>query len=193
MCIVALPAVAAAGASATTLANVALGAAALGGIMSAIGAYQQGQTASKVASYNAAVARNNQAIAERQAQEALARGAAEEERQRMQAARLIGSQRASLLANNLAIEDDSSASALIGDTALFAELDALTIRSNAAREADALRQQGANFAAEAQLEQAQGRYARRAGNLGSFTSLLGSAGTVASRWYSFNSGSPMVS
>jgi hypothetical protein len=121
------------------------------------------------ASYQAAVARNNQIVIERQAREALARGEIAEDRQRQKTGLLLGSQRARLANQGTAL-DEGSPLDIQGDTAVAGEFDALSIRHDAEREAWALRRQAAAYAR-------QTRQASSGGGL--FSSLLSSATSVA--------------
>jgi hypothetical protein len=80
------------------------------------------------------------------------RGFADETRHRIDVRRMIGSQRARLAAQGQDLEDaDNSASAIISDTVELGELDAQTIRNNAAREAWGFRQQAADASARGEL------------------------------------------
>ncbi len=159
-----------------------------GTIMGAVGQLQAGDAAAKAANYNAAVARNNQIIAEQQAQDALKRGQIAEDEQRRKTAQIRGAQRASLAASGVAL-DQGAPLDILGDTAAFGELDALTIRNNADREAYGYRVQGMNFAAEAGLADARAGAARQAGMIGAAGTLLSGAGTVMDRWAQRNKGS----
>lgn len=126
---------------------------------SAYSAYSGAQAAKQQAEYDAAVARNN-AIAQQQAAEyqaavtrnnaiaqdnnakmaktqaedALRRGADEELALRQRVAQTQGAQTAALAARGLDVSS-GSALGLISDTEYLGEIDALTIRDNAAREA----------------------------------------------------------
>jgi len=71
------------------------------------------------------------------------------------------------------------------DTAELGELDALTIRSNAEREAYGFRVQASNFGAEAGLTQMAGEAKAQAAKISSFSTVLSGAGSVASKWYGF--------
>lgn len=182
MCVIALPALGiAAGSMASAAATASLAASVIGAGMSAYGAIQQGQAARKQAEYQAAVSRNNALLAERQAQDAEQRGKVAEDAQREKIAGLLGTQRAMLAGTGFDLGDDTSAS-LLGDTAAAGELDALTIRNNAAREAYGYRTRGMNFNADADLSLARGRAAENAGYLSAAGTVLSSAGTVAGRW-----------
>jgi hypothetical protein len=146
--------------------------------MSVAGNIQQGQAQAAQAKYNAAVARNNQVIAQQNAQDALDRGAAEEQQQRKKTQFLIGQQRSSLAAQGA---DLSSGSALdlVGDIAATGELDALTIRHNAALEARQYQVQGMDFQAESQLRRMEARNAKTASYFDAGASLLSGASKIA--------------
>jgi hypothetical protein len=176
------------------MAGVSLAATAIGTVVSAQQAQAQGQAQANQAAYQAAVARNNQVLSERAAEDAIQRGGVEESRSRMETARLIGRQRAALAASGQVV-DTGSALNITADTAGLGELDAQTIRSNAEREAYNLRIQGSGFGSEATLREMSGRQAltdakfNMAGTLlsgiGSGASSFsgGKLGTVADRWY----------
>lgn len=167
------------------LATAALAVAAVGAGVSAYGQYQAGQAAKDQASYQSAVARNNAILAERAAQDALARGELAERKQNIQTAQLLGRQKAVFAANGV---DPNLGSALdlTTDTAGFGKLDALTIRANAEREALNYRTQGMNFQGEAGLADARGRSAATAGMIGAGSTALTGAGSVASKWYDYS-------
>lgn len=120
------------------------------GVMTAASSVMQGQAAAQQAAYTAQVARNNQIIAERNAQDALKRGDIAEDKTRQRTASIMGRQRAELAGQGAAL-DDGSPLDLQMDTAGLGELDALTVRGNAEREAYADRVQGMNYEAQARL------------------------------------------
>lgn len=163
---------------------IAIATTALGAVNQAQGQMAQGQAARQAADYRAAVLRNNQIMAERQAQDAIERGKIEEGRYRDRVAALKGRQRVVMAANGFDINEGSNLT-LLEDTARTGELDALTIRSNAAREAYGYRVRGQNFGSEAELTSASGRAQEAAGETAAFSSLLGGSGSVASKWYGF--------
>lgn len=173
----------------TTIAAVAVGASILGAGVSYMGIQQQGAAAQAQGAYQAAVARNNSILAERQAADALARGRIAEDKQRDQTEQLLGRQRAALAANGVVV-DQGSALDITSDTAEIGELDALTVRSNAQREALGYRTQGANYIADASLSELRGASASSAARLQGTATLIGGAGTVANQWYNFSYGTP---
>jgi hypothetical protein len=169
----------------TTLAIASVASSVIGTGVAAMGAMQQGKAAQAQANYQAAVARNNKIIADRQAEDAIKRGSREEASYRRQVSQLAGRQRATLAANGVVV-DQGSAGDILADTAEYGELDALTIRSNAEREAYGYRVQGQNFESDARLYTATGANARSAGNFGALSNLISGAGSVAQKWYGFN-------
>src|SRR3546814_4675107 len=87
---------------------IALGATVLGTVVGAVGKIQEGQALKEQAAYQSAVARNNQILAERSAQDALDRGKIEEQRQRQATRQLQGRQRAVLAANGVVVDAGSA-------------------------------------------------------------------------------------
>jgi len=150
----------------------------------------QGQKANAIAQqqqydYQAKVNDNNRQIAEWQAQDAVDRGSVKEKQHRIKVAQLKGRQRSVLAASGVEV-DDGSALDVIGDTAELGELDALTIKSNAEREAYDYKVAAMNQGAQAGINRVSGQNALTAGNYGATTSLLSGAGSIASKWYTYN-------
>mgnify|MGYP001566966260 CR=1 FL=1 len=126
-----------------------------------------------------ALANYNAEIGMLRSEDALARGFETETRSRIGGRRLIGSQRAAFAASGVDISDpDSTAANVFADTAALSELDALTIRANAAREAWGYRM-------GAQNDQALGRIARQEGESRAVGTLLSTAGSVLYGKYGF--------
>jgi hypothetical protein len=158
----------------TATAVASLAAAAISAGVSVVGSIQQSRAQSAQAKYQAAVARNNQIIAQQNADDALKRGDIEEQKQRQKVQLLLGQQRAGFAAQGADLTSGSVLD-ILGDTAATGELDALTIRNNAAREARQYMLQGVNFQADAQLYQMQAKQAQTAGYFDATTSFLGGA------------------
>lgn len=170
--------------SATTAAYVSIGSALASAAVGTFGAIQQGNAAKNAAEYQAAVDRNNQQVAAWQAADALERGQEAERQQRLRAQSALGSQKAAMAANGLDLTSGSPLD-ILGDTAMYGELDALTIRSNAEREAYGYRVQSQNFSTNAQLSQMRGSAAQTAGMIGAGSTLLTGAGQAAGTWAKF--------
>lgn len=152
----------------TTIAMVAT---AVGGMMSAGAAYQQGQVAKQVG-------RNNQIMAEYAAQDAQRRGEEEAQAVRRKADQLKGSQRSMMAARGLDLGAGTPAD-ILDSTDFFNEVDQNTARDNVKRDAWAYREQGKN-------SRFQGDAAARQANLSAFGTLLGTTGQVADKWYTYN-------
>lgn len=152
-------------------------------VATAVGGYASYQTSvanKEYANYQAAVDRNNQQSAEWAATDALDRGAREEMqvRQRVKAAK--GEQVTRLAANGLSL-DSGSPLAILEDTDYLGEVDTLTVRDNARREAWGYKEQARNYGASAGLNQARANAENPALSAG--LSLLGGAPKVAASWY----------
>ncbi len=169
----------------TTLAIASLAATAIGGYMQYQAQNDAADAAQAQGAYQAAVANNNAIIAERMAVDAEDRGRNAEQEQRLRTRQLIGQQRVQFSANGVRLGDSGTINTE-ADAAAFGELDALTLRANAQREAYGYRTQGMNFQAEGALASAAGR--NRASNLRTqaFGTALSTAGSVAGKWYTFN-------
>jgi hypothetical protein len=161
-----------------------LGASLLSTAVGVYGQVQSGAAAAGQARYQAQVAENNRIIAEQQARDAEMRGQMAEDARRQQTRMLIGRQRTALAANGMLV-DDGSALDITGDTAAQGEIDALTLRANAAREAYGYRAQGSNFMADAGLQRARSAAAGPAALVGAGATLLSGAGTVGDRWLTY--------
>jgi len=137
--------------------------------------------------YQAQVDDNNRKVALWKAQDAKDRGAKEEAAFRTKVAQLKGRQKSALAASGVEI-GDGSALDILGDTAALGELDALTIRSNAEREAYEQKVNASNLAANASMKRMGANNAIIAGKIGSMTSLLSGASSIASKWQSYEYG-----
>lgn len=157
----------------TTLASTGLG---------VMGQMQQAQSQQAMYGYQAQVARNNQIAADRLAVDAEKRGQIAEDRHRLRTRALMGTQTAALAGQGTDLA--GSPTDILGDTAAAGEMDALTLRSNAMREAWGYRTKGVEFGNETGVANS------RQGSRGPFLpgvgeSLIGGAGSVADKWYRF--------
>ena len=168
-----------------------------------LGSLQQSRAAQAQASFQAAVARNNVIIAQRQAEDARLRGeqaaaqiSVREQRDTAKTAlatrQLIARQRVAQAGLGQTV-DVGSALDITADTAAAGKLDELTLRRNAAferevarnnaeREAIGFLTQGFNFEAEARLADLRRQSARNAGIINAFGTIITSASRVSDRW-----------
>lgn len=154
----------------TTLATIGTVMSIGGTVFSAYNQYQTGKAQNNMAKVQAR-------MSEDQARDAIDRGAVAEAEHRRKVSQFKGQQRSVLAASGVEL-DSGSASDLQADTAMLGELDALTIRNNAEREAYGYR----SNAASSRFEGAQ---AQRAGTMSAGGTLLGGLGgeLVSSKWY----------
>ncbi len=153
----------------------------------AFGAYNQiraGQAAKKAgeaerraAEASADLAEYNAAVADLQATDAVARGAEDESRFRTSVRGLIGAQRAGIAAGNVDVGWGSAVD-VQADAAFLGELDALTIRTNAAREAWGYQVQAEDLRKRATIAREEGVMLEAAGRERRTSALVGAAGTV---------------
>ena len=172
------------GISTATLAYVAIGASAVGAGVSAYGSIEASQAQAASARYNAEIAQQNAGIADRNAtmvgQAGEQQAAVVQQKTRSEVGAIEASQAASNVDVNTgsAVDVRSSAAAL-------GELNALTVRSNAAKEAYGYQTQAVGYENEAKLNYAQGEADVTAGEIGAAGSLIGGIGSSASSWNSF--------
>lgn len=179
MCFVIPPIVAgiAAGVSAAAGA-VGAGVSIAGAVQGADAQRKAGESSAQAAEFQAAQGRRNAAMAERAAVDTEARGNVDANKVRAQGRQVGAAQRVGLAASN--IEGSSgSALALQEQTAAMSELDAQTVKNNAAREAWGYRSQGAEFNSQAYQSDKQAQYERDAGDSRAIGSLLGGFGQAA--------------
>jgi len=142
--------------------------------MSAVGAIQQGNAAKAAAGYNAQVAAQNAQIQKQNAEFAGAQGEQN-----------VAAAQAETRAKLAAIEANQGASGVRLDSGSFSDvrqseaklgmLNALNIRSDAARRAYGFQGDAMNYTAQAGLEKAKGKTAKTAGYLNAATTVLGGA------------------
>jgi hypothetical protein len=150
-----------------------------------------GEQQREVADSQADLADYNAAVATLQAEDAIARGAEDENRFRSGVRGIIGAQRAATAAGNVDV-GFGSALDVQADAAFLGELDALTIRTNAAREAwgfkveaEDLRRRGQIARKEGVFLEAAGRSRQSQANLGAANTVLGAGTSLIATRYGF--------
>ncbi|MCW3657539.1 hypothetical protein K6L27_05075 [Burkholderia cenocepacia] len=169
------------------LAGSALAMTAVSTAMSAYGASQQAAATASADQYQAEVARINQRLSGQYAQQAIDDGENKVAAKQQQTSGLIGAQRAAMAANGVQL-DSGTPLRLQEDSAQLGAVDALTIRNNAAREAYGYQVQGLSYGQQAQLDEASASNALSAGSLNTFSSILGGAASVGSKWIDYKKG-----
>lgn len=153
--------------------------------LQAVNAFGQSRATKQSLDAQAQVARNNAQIATWQAEDAIQRGQRSASKQMMKTRQTKGAQRAAMAANGVDL-GVGSALQILTDTDYFGEIDANTIKDNAAREAWAIRAQAAGYRADASVLESRSDMESPFAAAG--TSFLTSAGKVAGRWYDSKTG-----
>lgn len=150
-----------------TIAAIGMALTAGSGIVAAKTQYDTGKM-------EARIEQNNARVADAQAKNALIKGAQEDQQQRWKIRALAGRQSAAIGANNVVGSTGTSLD-ILGETAMFGEVDLTTIRNNAAREAWGYQTEASNrrFAAKA---------AKYRGKSQAFGTLLSTGAQVAGMW-----------
>jgi hypothetical protein len=141
-----------------------------GAMPAAFGALAGGFSQFASASANRSIANVNRQMSDMQEKDAITRGKEAEQRLRRGVSQTIGEQRASLAAQGISLDAGGTAADLQADTAYLGELDAMTIRNNARREAFGYKMQGISQTGQASINQAT----QRAAGWSSFLSGAGS-------------------
>jgi hypothetical protein len=168
------------------MAAVALGATVASSIMGAIGGMASGEAQSKAFQYQAGVAQVNAQIAKQNAAYELALGEQQAQAEGMKGRAKIGMTRAAQGAGGLDVNSGSNVDVRASEAELGA-YDQAIIRNNAARRAYGQEVLATQAQAQAGLDTFAAKTSREAGNLDAFTSLLGGAGSFASKWTQFKS------
>ena len=145
--------------------------------LTAFGAGMSGMAQQQSGAYQAQIARNNQVIANQNADLAEFKGNQQVGVARERTAQMVGAQVAAGGASGVDVNSGSPLRAQ-QDTARIGEMDAQTILANAKRSAWGYRVQAQNFGDEAEM-------ASRRGNMGLFSSLIGGASTYADKWQKY--------
>jgi len=119
----------------------------------------------------------NATVADQQAQDAIARGQQDEQRYRSQVRGLLGSQRAGFAGANVDVDFGSSVD-VQADAAQLGELDALQIRTNAAREAWGYSVSATDYRNRAAVARKEGVNLDKAGQAAASASYVSAAGTI---------------
>lgn len=171
------------------LSGVGAGTSAYGQIKAGSAAKKQGQLEGQAAESQAQLDDYNASVADLQALDAQQRGEEEANRYRQGVRTLIGEQRSTFAANNVDVNFGST-SDVQNDAAFLGELDALTIKTNAAREAWGYQTQAYDLRKKADITRrtganavAAGADAARARVIGAGTTLLGAGASLLEARY----------
>jgi hypothetical protein len=154
---------------------------AVGGIVSAVGSIFTGSAQQSAANYNAQIQLKNAQQAKINSQIAGQAGNAQVEAQELRNRAGMGSLKAMQGASGIDVNSESS-TAVEQSQREIGQLDALTVRSNATREAYGYATQAQSYTEKAALEKAQGENAATASYINAGSSLLNSASNASASW-----------
>lgn len=149
--------------------------------MSAYGAYEQGQATSAADKYNAQLASKNALVAKQNATIAGQSGEAKAAASELHTRAATGAIKANEAASGVDVNSGSAVDVQSSAGAL-GELDALTVRSNATREAFGYETQGENLDAQSALDRSEAANASTSGTLNAASTILGAAGQAGSQF-----------
>jgi hypothetical protein len=180
--------------AALILAGIGAGTQAVGSIKAGNAAKKAGQEQRAASESEAQLQEYNAAVADLQAKDAVTRGQEEENRFRQGVKAMVSQQRTGFAAGNIDVNFGSAVD-VQADATLLGERDALTIRTNAAREAWGFQVQGEDLRKRAQIARKEGVYLEAAGKQQQTASRFQAAGGVLSTGssllysrYGFNGG-----
>lgn len=163
------------------LSTLAIGATALSGVVSGVGAVMNASAASRSAQYNAEIAANNAKVANQNAtwagQAGEQQAAVEEQKARARVGAIVASQ----AANNIDVNSGSAVD-VRSSAAQLGELDALTVRSNAAKEAYGYENQAWSSTAQQNLDESNAAASEEAGLIGGTGDLLSGVASAGNQW-----------
>ena len=152
-----------------------------GTAISAGGAYAQGEAASANAAYQAQVAANNAAIAQRNARMDIQSGEVQATNAELKTRAQVGQEKATQGAAGIDVNTGSAPNVRTATEQLGA-LNAMTIRSNAAKAAYGQEVSATSATAQSQLLSAESQQYAEAAPLGAAGTLLSGASTVGGRY-----------
>lgn len=166
---------------ATILGGLSIGTSILGGVLGAKSARQQGQSAWAMGMYQAGIAQQNAAIARQNADYASVEGEQSAMKYGMKARQQAGDIAAAQGASGLDV-NTGSAKDVRESQHLVSVMDMDQIRRNAAKAAFDYRVQASNYDQEAMMDMMGASNAKSAANTNMWTSIIGSASSVADKW-----------
>jgi hypothetical protein len=161
--------------------SIGMGSSLAGGVLSAFGSMNQGRAQSDMYQYQAGLARMNADIATQNAVYSRQQGELQAGKYGLKAAQQMGQIKTGQAASGLDVNSGSAVEVRKGQETVT-HLDMDQIRSNAAKTAYDFDVQSENFRSQASIYDASAENSSRAGMLGALSSIVGTAGSVSSRW-----------
>lgn len=154
---------------------------AVSGVFGVVQSFTQASAQADAAKYQQAVARNNQIIAQQNAEVAARAGGIQAEQRDMRTRAVVGAQEAGQGASGIDLESDSL-KRVRESTSQLGRFDAATIMANTGLQVRNDINQATAFGSEADLAGARARSATAAGPLNAFSSLISSGSAFADKW-----------
>lgn len=152
-----------------------------GGLLAARGAQQKGSADASLYNYQAGIADLNKKISAQNADYSRWTGEVSAQEAGMKARYAIGETKAAQGASNLDVNTGSQAAVRDSEHQIAAQ-DQQTIRANAARKAFGYETEEAQYDSQGQIYRGAAKQAKTAGNILALGSLIGTAGSVSSKW-----------
>ncbi len=164
---------------------VGIGTSLAGGLLSAFGASQAGQRQQDMFNYQAQVARINAQIDKQNEEYARNKGEIEATQYGMKARQQMGAIRAAQGASGIDVNSGSSVD-VQNSQRKVSQMDITQIRSNAAKVAYDYDVKSTMDLNQATLDVMAGENAKKAGDINAMSSILGTVGSVSSKWLQGN-------
>lgn len=168
-----------------TLTAISIGATVIGGGVATAGVLNKGSAEANMYTYQAGVAQMNKQIADQNAEYALAAGDSQAQIAGMQTRAQIGATKAQQGGSGLDVNSGTGVNVRQSEAEIGSANQAM-IRANATREAYGYKVQGAQYDAQAGLDQYAAKTSKTAGNISAATSILGTASSVSTKWLDFS-------
>lgn len=169
-----------------TLAVVGTGASIAGGVTSAIGAKYAGDAKGNMYDYQAGVAKLNEQIEQQNADYSRKTGEVQASISGQRTAQTVGLIKANQSASGVDVNSGTNVKVQEGQLKT-GQFDEAIIRSNAAKTAYGHEVQALSAETSSQLDTMGAETSRTAGNISAASSILGTVGSVASKWYTAGS------
>lgn len=166
-----------------TLGAIGIGTTLAGGALSAFGAEKSGAATQQMYQYQAAVAQINKNIDLQNSEYAIEQGEEQAGIEGRKGAQQFGAIRATEGASNIDVNSGSAALVQSSQRAITAT-DMSQIRANAAKTAYDFQVRATSDSNQATLDQIAGANAKTAGDITAAASILGTVGSVSSKWLS---------
>lgn len=165
-----------------TLGVIGIGSSLAGGLVSASGAMAKGQADKAMYDYQSGVALLNQKIAKQNAEYAIRAGGTAAYQSGLKTKDVVGQQKAIQGASGVDVGSGSNVT-VRADTTKIGQLDQQTIRENYAKKAYGYEVEAEIKGTEAVANRVAGEQAEKAGEMNALSSILGTVGSVSSKWY----------